>query len=153
MASATSEIAKVSWLREAQHEIGPGLPGDRAEYFVTRILPGLKEGHEVLTRRAAAAVPGVDTRALLRGVVRVDAGKHIWNLPAPLASSLDPSQQRRHAPCARAMPEHWGSRGRDAGAPRLLARPRSHGGILRKPSRWRANFCTCFRIRTHWRMC
>ncbi len=97
MASATSEIAKVSWLREAQHESGPGLPGDRAEYFVTRILPGLKEGHEVLTRRAAAAVPGVDTPALLRGVVRVDAGKHIWNLPGALASSLDPSQQRRHA--------------------------------------------------------
>jgi OOP family OmpA-OmpF porin len=102
MATPTAEMARVSWQAEAEtvSEAATGtreLSPETTEYFVTAVLPGLAQGHEILTDRAAAAVPGVDPRALRRGVVRVDAGKHIWNLPGALASSLDASQQRRHA--------------------------------------------------------
>jgi flagellar motor protein MotB len=70
---------------------------ETSEYFVTRILPGLREGHEVLTREAAAGAPGVDLPALLRGVTRVDSGGGGLSLPGALIGSLVPAQQRRHA--------------------------------------------------------
>jgi hypothetical protein len=73
------------------------LSAETAEYFVTRVLPGMREGHEVLTRRAASRLAGVDLPALLRGVVCVDAGKGLLQLPGALLDSLRPAQQRRHA--------------------------------------------------------
>jgi hypothetical protein len=74
-----------------------GTFAEMAEYFVTRVLPGMREGHEVLTRRAAAGLgAGVDLPALLRGVARVDAGKSLLHLPRALLDALRPNQQRRH---------------------------------------------------------
>jgi hypothetical protein len=69
---------------------------ETAEYFVTQVLPGMREGHEILTRSAAAGLAGVDLPALLRGVARVDAGKSRLSLPGALLDSLRPAQQRRH---------------------------------------------------------
>jgi hypothetical protein len=69
---------------------------ETAEYFVTQVLPGMREGHEILTRSAAAGLAGIDLPALLRGVARVDAGKSRLSLPGALLDSLRPAQQRRH---------------------------------------------------------
>ena len=104
MAHPTTELEQLGQLiDEAFDESLGGRPGlaestaDVAEYFVTRILPGMREGHEILTRAAASGLAGVDLPALLRGVVRVDAGMSLLHLPGALLGSLNPAQQRRHS--------------------------------------------------------
>jgi hypothetical protein len=67
------------------------------DYFVTKVLPGFPEGHEVLTRHAAAGLPGIDMRALLIGVTRVDKGERLRDLPASLVHSVVGGEQNRHA--------------------------------------------------------
>jgi hypothetical protein len=70
----------------------------RADHFVTRVLPFLPEGHEILTRSAAAGLAGVNLPALLDGVIRPDrGGKSYWNFPASALHAADPDQQRRHS--------------------------------------------------------
>ncbi len=69
-----------------------------AEAFATRVLPGLPEGHEVLTRAAAAPFAGVNLPALLQGVIRPDrGGSSYWNFPLSALHVTDPAEQRRHA--------------------------------------------------------
>lgn len=70
------------------------------DYFATRLFPGLKEGHEILTREAIKLVPGIDQNALnalLRGVTRPDKGNHLWNLPGSIVHAFEPQFQKSHA--------------------------------------------------------
>lgn len=68
-----------------------------AERFVTKVLPLMAEGHEVLTRAAARGLPGVPLSALIAGVRRVDTGGSLLNTPRAMLSALDPAEQKRHA--------------------------------------------------------
>ena len=80
------------WMAQAAQE--GDLFNTQLDFRFTRT----KEGHEVLTRMAAARVPGVDLAALLRGVTRPDKGT--GTLRATLSSlvhSVDPPEQKRHA--------------------------------------------------------
>lgn len=72
------------------------LEGGR-DYFVTKVLPGFPEGHEVLTRSAAAGLAGIDMPALLIGVTRVDKGERLRDLPSSLVHSVVADEQARHA--------------------------------------------------------
>jgi hypothetical protein len=81
---------------EFEGEMSHEAAGER-DYFVTKILPGFPEGHEVLTRHAAAGLPGIDMRALLIGVTRVDKGERLRDLPSSLVHSVVGGEQHRHA--------------------------------------------------------
>lgn len=67
------------------------------ERFVTKVLPLMAEGHEVLTRAAARGLPGIPVSALIAGVRRVDTGGSLLNTPRAMLSALDPAEQKRHA--------------------------------------------------------
>jgi hypothetical protein len=92
----------------AAHEVAGGSIHElEADAFVTRVqpipgLPGHAEGHEVITRVAAASLP-VDLAALLRGVIRPDrGGTSYWKFPGAVLHVSDPAEQRRH--CLRRTP-------------------------------------------------
>jgi hypothetical protein len=92
----------------AAHEAAGGpVHESEADGFATRVqpvpgLPGHAEGHEVITRVAAASLP-VDLPALLRGVIRPDrGGNSYFNFPGAALHVADPVEQRRH--CLRRTP-------------------------------------------------
>lgn len=77
---------------------------EQADAFSTRVLPGTAEGHEILTRRAAAGIPGVDLSALMRGVTRPDTGGGgLLKLVGSAVHSVDPGVQKSHALRSRAQ--------------------------------------------------
>ena len=78
----------------AAHELEQG-----AESFVTKVLPGLDEGHEVLTRFAAVGlVSGADRDSVMLGVIRPDrGGASYWNFPGSIPSAFDPRVQPAHS--------------------------------------------------------
>jgi hypothetical protein len=83
------------WQTRVLRELEPGTP----EQFVVKLGRG-PEGHERLTRLAAAGVPGItssDVPALVRGVRRVDIGKNPIQFVPAMIDQFRPSQQRRHA--------------------------------------------------------
>jgi len=88
----------------AQAETGTHEQADR---FVTRVqpipgLPGHLEGHEILTRGAARALPrpltAAELRALIIGVITPDRGGASYlSFPKAALTATRPDEQRRHA--------------------------------------------------------
>ena len=81
----------------AQQEATLEHGGDR---FETRVYPFGSEGHEILTRDAAAraGVPAARRDALELGVIRPDrGGRSYLNFPASAAKALLPAYQAAHA--------------------------------------------------------
>src|SRR5687768_4855293 len=77
---------------------------ESAEGFYTRVqplrgLPGYDEGHEILTRSAAAGLlSGADLHALLFGVIRPDRGGASYlNFPGAAVGAFSPAAQSAHS--------------------------------------------------------
>jgi hypothetical protein len=71
---------------------------EQADSFQTAVVRGLPEGHEILTRRAAEGVPGVDLAALIRGVTRPDSGGGgLIRLAGAMIHSVGAGAQKSHA--------------------------------------------------------
>jgi len=54
-------------------------------------------GHERVTALAARGLPGLDVKALVAGVRRVDVGSSFVSFVPAMVNQIRPSQQRRHA--------------------------------------------------------
>src|ERR1700686_1945073 len=85
------ELLRQSALAEPQCE---GL-GDSESFTVQ--FGHLPAGHERVTELAARELPGLDLKALVAGVRRVDVGSSFVSFVPGMVNQIRPSQQRRHA--------------------------------------------------------
>ena len=85
------ELLRQSALAEPEFE---GL--SEGDYFTVQ-FGHLPAGHERVTELAARGLPGLDLKALVEGVRRVDVGSSFVTFVPAMVNQIRPSQQRRHA--------------------------------------------------------